>query len=393
MVAAFERTAVREHMSLGDAIAYQFGLVDAIQRVMGSDEVFVEDYGQVRSLATVGFGGGGRPRATARAEEVLARFFEAEDAVFVHGAGTGAIRAMLNAALKPGARVLLHKANPYKTTLSTMEHMGLDLRSVDFNSPESLREGLKTEKPEAVYVQRVPQGLGDVQDLRTIISVTREEFGEHVPVLVDDNYAAMRCPQLGVQMGADASALSLFKLLAAINIGCVLGPGEIVSRIRRDLSSAGCQVEGRDAMDALRSLVYAPVALAIQNQVVEEAAARINELIAGGELPYLHRAIPTQPGNRSIVLIFDRPIAEDFLKSAWSNGSPSQSVGEEARYEVLPLFTYLASTFLKATPELRQYAIRINPLRGGSDTILRVLSAALKDLAAHPTAAAGGVAG
>jgi len=68
MVAAFERTAVREHMSLGDAIAYQFGLVDAIQRVMGSDEVFVEDYGQVRSLATVGFGGGGRPRATARAE-------------------------------------------------------------------------------------------------------------------------------------------------------------------------------------------------------------------------------------------------------------------------------------------------------------------------------------
>ena len=64
MVAAFERTAVREHMSLGDAIAYQFGLVDAIQHVMGSDEVFVEDYGQVRSLATVGFGGGGRPRAT-----------------------------------------------------------------------------------------------------------------------------------------------------------------------------------------------------------------------------------------------------------------------------------------------------------------------------------------
>ena len=85
----WETTTVRDHLSLAEAVQFQYRLVDIAQRVMGSDEVFVEDYGQVRALATVGFGGGGRPQATARVEEVLARFFETEDAVLVHGAGTG----------------------------------------------------------------------------------------------------------------------------------------------------------------------------------------------------------------------------------------------------------------------------------------------------------------
>src|SRR3712207_1161256 len=66
-------TVVRQHISLEEAVRVQHRLVDVSQQVMGSDAVFVEDYGQVRELATVGFGGGGRPRATARVEEVLAR--------------------------------------------------------------------------------------------------------------------------------------------------------------------------------------------------------------------------------------------------------------------------------------------------------------------------------
>ena len=96
-------------------------------------------------------------------------------------------------------------------------------------------------------------------------------------------------------------------------------------------------------------------------------------------LPHVARAFAAQPGVRCAGVVFDRPVAEEFLQSAWRNGSPSQSVGEESQYEFLPLFTYLASTFLKATPELQRWAIRINPLRGGPDTILRVLEAALAD--------------
>jgi hypothetical protein len=138
-------------------------------------------------------------------------------------------------------------------------------------------------------------------------------------------------------------------------------------------------VQGGDAMDALRMLVYAPVALAVQNQVVLEAAERINALVDAGELRYVRCAVAAQPGIRSVVLVFDKPVAEEFLRSAWRNGSPSQSVGEEARYEFLSLFTYLTSTFLKGWPGLEKHAIRINPMRAGAETIVHVLQAALAD--------------
>jgi hypothetical protein len=181
-------------------------------------------------------------------------------------------------------------------------------------------------------------------------------------------------------MGADASALSFFKLLAPDQVGAVIGRADVVAPIRRDLSSAGCQVQGPQAMAALRMLVFAPVALAIQNRTVLETADRIEALVAAGELPGVRRAVAAQPGIRCIVLVFDDPIAEDFLRSAWRNGSPSQSIGEEAQYEFLPLFTYLTSTFLKSTPGLEKHAVRINPMRSGPDTVVRTLRAALDDL-------------
>jgi hypothetical protein len=260
-----------------------------------------------------------------------------------------------------------------------MRHMGLDIHQVDFNDPDALRAELRTTRPAAVYVQHVPQALGDTHDIEATIALVREELGDEARVLVDDNYAVMRSTRVGIQLGADASALSFFKLLAPDQIGCVAGGGEIAAAIRRDLSSAGCQIQGPQAMAALRMLVYAPVALALQNATVLDATARINGEIEAGTLPQLRRAFAAQPGIRCIVLVFEEPIAEAFLRSAWRNGSPSQSVGEEAQFEVLPLFTYLTSTFLKSTPGLEQHAIRINPMRSGPDTILRVLHAALED--------------
>ena len=255
--------------------------------------------------------------------------------------------------------------------------MGLRLAPVDLNDAGALRARLREAAADALYVQTVPHQVGDVYDPGEVVAAAKEDL--NIPVLVDDNYAAMRSQRLGVQLGADASAFSLFKLLARFNIGCVVGSGEIVARVRRDLSSAGCQVQGSDAMDALRALVYAPVALAIHNQVVEEATGAINRLVADGELPHLSGAVPAQTGMRCVVLVFERPLAQAFLRSAWRNGSPSRSVGEEARFDVLPLFTTLASTFVRATPELGDFAVRVNPLRGGTETILRVLRAALAD--------------
>jgi len=270
------QTASRPQMSVDEAMEHQFRLVETAAQVMGSDEVFVEDYGQVRELATVGFGGGGRPRATARVEEVLARFFGTEEAVLVHGAGTGSIRAMLNAMVEPGSRVLLHQAHPYKTTLPTMQHMGLGIDYVDFNDSAALEAALRSQSYETVFVQHVPQQLGDRYSITDVIDITRSVCGEAVRVLIDDNYAVMRSPAIGVEMGADASALSLFKLLAPEAIGAVLADGASVAHVRRDNASAGAQVQGPSAMAALRALIYAPVALAIQDQVILRTVDEIN---------------------------------------------------------------------------------------------------------------------
>src|SRR4051794_20821710 len=97
LAARLRATAVRRHMTVREATEYQFRLVDAIQRELGSDDIFREDYGQARSLGHGPLGGGGRPEATARVERALAAFLEVDDVSLVHGAGTGSIRALLDA--------------------------------------------------------------------------------------------------------------------------------------------------------------------------------------------------------------------------------------------------------------------------------------------------------
>ena len=371
-------TVVREHMTLEQAIQMQYELVDSIQSVMGSDIYLTEDYGQVRQLATVGFGGGGRPWATARTEKALALFFGVEEAVLVHGAGTGSIRAAVNTGIPAGGSVVLHSAHPYKTTLPIMEQMGLKLHQVDFNDARLTMETIKLTKPDGVYIQHVPQALGDNHEITNIISLSRK-ISPNSKIIVDDNYAVMRTRKIGVQLGADLSAFSLFKLLSPTPIGCVLGSESDISKIRQSYASAGTQVQGPAAMQALRMLVFAPVALALQNSTVLDVSHQINQKVGKGDFPLILGAVAAQPGIRCSVLVFNKPVAEAFVRSAWRNGSPSQSVGEEAQPEVIPLFTYLTSTFLKGMPGLEKYAIRINPMRGGSDTILKIITAAFAD--------------
>jgi hypothetical protein len=89
---------------------------------------------------------------------------------------------------------------------------------------------------------------------------------------------------------------------------------------------------------------------------------------------------------RGCVLVLERPVAAAFLLAAWRNGSPSRSVGEEARYDLLPLITAMPGTFVRETPALGQGAVRINPLRGGVDTIVRILKATVDDPALRSAA-------
>ena len=368
----FEETTSFRQMTLEEAIAEQFKLCDTIQRHFGSDEIFTAgDFGQDRSLAVLNFAGGGRPKFTALVEETLADYFGVEDVTLVQSAGTGSIRAMLTAMLKPGDRIVLHKAHIYKTTKPIMEQMGFELHYVDFNSIPAIVKAVQESMPKAVYIQRVTQQLGDKFDTEAIIEKVKKTNSETL-VLADDNYAIFRAPFPSTTHGADATSFSLFKLLAGSNIGCVLSTSAFCGEIRRNLSSAGCQVSGVDAMEAMRSLVYVPVALAIQKQTVEEVVKRVNHRIEEGDFPLIDRAY-SMSGIRCVMLHFKAPVAEKFLKIAWKNGSPSRSVGEESRHELIPLFTYCLSSFLKGNPGLKEEAIRINPFRAGPDTVMRIL--------------------
>ena len=353
-------------MSLEQAIQKQFELVDIMQRVFSSSELLeAGDFGVTREL--------GRPRFTAKAESVLAEFFDAEDAALVREAGTGAIRAALRATLNPGDNILLHNAPIYPTTEVTIKSMGFKIIYADYNKLNDVRNAISREI-KVVYIQRTRQKLDDSYDMDEVIKAVRST--EYSPLIVTDEcYAVMRVEKAGVQLGADASAFSLFKLLGPPGIGCVVGSSQIISRIRKDHYSGGTQVQGPEAMGALRSLIYVPVTLAIQDRVVHEVADRLNR----GEVRGVRKAHIANAEERTIHLEFNEPIAEEVTRYALKYGATAHPVGMESRYDVGVNFYRPSGTARKADPELIKYVIRINPLRGGPETIIRILKAAVED--------------
>ena len=189
-------------MTLDEAIAAQFRLVDIAQRVMGSDEVFAKDYGQVRELATVGFGGGGRPRATARVEQVLARYFECEDAVLVHGAGSGAIRTMLNASAAPGRGSSSTTAAAQDDAPGDAAHGARPLAYADYNDAAALRaEPARQPAGHGLYSSTCRSNSAMATTSPATIQLIRAVAPQPVRIVVDDNYAGMRAARIGVQLG------------------------------------------------------------------------------------------------------------------------------------------------------------------------------------------------
>ena len=79
-------------ISLEQAKKLQFKAIDAVTRNFSGEEVLsLGDLGVVKGL--------NKPRCTLRAEHVFADTFDAEAALFVRGAGTGAIRWALTACM------------------------------------------------------------------------------------------------------------------------------------------------------------------------------------------------------------------------------------------------------------------------------------------------------
>lgn len=353
-----------KQMNINEAIKLQFKLVDTIQSVFKGHELLeAGDYGVSLEL--------GRPKTTAKVEEVLANFFGVEDAAVVRGAGTGAMRLVLSSILKTNDTLLVHDAPIYSTTQNIIDFMGLNIKKVDFNYYTNFKN-MNYDGINAVLIQHSRQKPDDSYDMAEVIRNIR--YKTEIPIITDENYTVMKANKIGVQLGGDVSVFSMFKLLGPEGIGCAVGKKYIIDNIRKINYSGGSQVQGPEAMDALRSLVYTPVSLAIQAMQVDEIVERLNN----GEVKGIKKAYIANAQSRVVLVEFKEPIAEEVLKNAEYIGAVPYPVGSESRYEIGAMFYRVSGTFIKNNPDVRHFMIRINPMRAGSDTVIRILKEAIK---------------
>ena len=76
----------------------------------------------------------------------------------------------------------------------------------------------------------------------------------------------------------------------------------------------------------------------------------------------------------------DLPIAREVVERAISYGALPHPVGSESRYEVQTLFYRIAKVMIDENPVLSRYVIRINPMRSGPDTVIRILKDSIEDV-------------
>lgn len=353
------KTFPLQSLTIIEAQQKQFALVDSICRHFpGSEFLTGGDLGLTPGL--------NQPRVTQRVEQVLADAFHAQAAAVVQGAGTGAIRAGLAALLKPGQRLLVHDAPVYPTTRVIIEQMGLTLITVDFNDLSALKQVVDEQQPDAALVQHTRQQPQDSYVLADVLATLR---AAGVPALTDDNYAVMKVARIGCECGANVSTFSCFKLFGPEGVGAVVGDADVINRIRATLYSGGSQIQGAQALEVLRGLVFAPVMHAVQAGVSERLLALLN----GGAVPEVKSAVIANAQSKVLIVEFHQPIAARVLEEAQKRGALPYPVGAESKYEIPPLFYRLSGTFRQANPQSEHCAIRINPNRSGEETVLRIL--------------------
>uniref|UniRef100_UPI0036D8AB0D aminotransferase class V-fold PLP-dependent enzyme n=1 Tax=Photorhabdus sp. RM322S TaxID=3342825 RepID=UPI0036D8AB0D len=347
-------------LNMEQAQQKQFRLVDIICRHFpGADFLTTGDLGLVPGL--------NQPQMTQRVERIIADFFSAEAAVLVQGAGTGAIRCGLAALLKAGDTLLIHDAPLYPTTAMIAEQMGLHLVRADFNQPEQIRVAILQHWPMGGLVQHTRQKIDDSYELAAVISLLN---AASLPVLVDDNYAAMKVEHIGCECGAALSTFSSFKLFGPQGVGVVAGQQTLIDRIRRNMYSGGSQIQGFQALEVLRGLVFAPVMHAIQAQVNETLVIWLNQ----GVIPQVKQAVVANAQSKVLLVEFYEEIAEQVLCFAHQLGALPYPVGAESKFEIPPLFYRVSGTFRQSDPTLEKRMIRINPNRSGAETIMRILN-------------------
>lgn len=353
-----------ESMTLAEAKEAQFGMTDAICRAFqGHESLTRGDLGVVPGL--------NKPVTTVKAEQAIADFFGTEAAILVRGSGTGAIRYALFSALKPGDTLLVHKAPVYSTTDTSIRMLGLKTVEADFNDLADICRVMEAH-PEirgalVQYTRQVPAYRYDMEEVIRTIKYCRD-----IPVITDDNYAVMKVRKNGTQCGADLACFSTFKLQGPEGIGCIVGKKDFIDKLVAEHYSGGCQTQGWEALEVLRGLVNAPVALAVQAEVNEQLVRDVRQL-AGVKDAFLANA-----QSKVLIVELEEPRAQTVVREAEKLGALPNPVGAESKYELAPMFYRVSGTFRQEDPTRLDRMIRINPNRSGPKTILRILESALQ---------------
>jgi len=319
-----------------------------------------------------------RPEQTYRVERAIADFFETEECALVRGAGTGAIRIVLSTLLSAGDKMLIHSAPVYTTTKETIRILGIQTERVNFNEIDSVKEAVKITDAKVFYIQHARQQPTDTYHLKEVIEAVKTVRPD-LPIVVDDNYCAFKTKGIGVEYGADYSTFSGFKVLGPEGVAIIVGKKAGLDVIHERNYSGGGQVQGYEAMELLRMMTFAPVSLAIQNEQVEELCRRLNE----GEVSGIKAAYMTNAQSKNVIVELEIPVAQKVIALSDSNGAATHPVGAESKYEIIPMIYRVSGSFIEAQPQLKEYGLRINPMKAGAETIIDILKkgipAALQD--------------
>ncbi|WLR61418.1 aminotransferase class V-fold PLP-dependent enzyme [Guptibacillus hwajinpoensis] len=357
--------SVIPQMSLIEATKKQFEIVDSITKEFKDNEMFHDGDRGVHPIYK-------RPRTTAKVENVLASIFGGDQAVLVRGSGTGAIRSLLSALLEPGEAMIIHSAPIYMTTKETIRMLGLRTEEVNFNDLDAIKQNLPHSEAKVFYIQHARQQPIDTYRLKEVIKLVKTINPEMI-VVVDDNYCALKMHGIGVEVGADYSTFSGFKLLGPEGIGVVIGKSAIKTIQQRNYSG-GSQVQGPEAMELLRSLPLAPVSLAIQSQQVEVLCDLLNK----GEVYGVKEAYITNSQSKNVIVELKEPVAREVIERSKAFGAATYPIGAESRFELVPMIYRVSGSFIESTPALLEYGLRINPMKAGAETVIRILRESLR---------------
>lgn len=347
-------------LSLAEATKLQFRLVDCITRhFSGTEFLNLGDLGVVQPM--------NQPIMTGRVEQVLADFFETEAALLIRGAGTGALRYSLYSCLKANKKIIVHDAPIYPTSKITLDMVGAEIEVVDFNDLTAFKNCIEQTSAATILIQYTRQKPDDSYDYQQIVKLVRDH--SHLTIITDDNYAALKVAELGAKFTRGVSTFSSFKLQGPEGIGVIVGTRQIIEDIRKMNYSGGSQVQGFEAIECLKGLIYAPVLLAIQSTVVDDATKKINHL----DNQLIKHAFVANAQSKVIIVTLNQPLAKELLIECEKLGAAANPVGAESKYEIVPMFYKVSGTFLKNDPTAIDYMIRINPMRAGSDTVIRIL--------------------